>query len=65
MTKICDFGFQPANFETFPRHPKKTGFCAVQYSNKLLINKGELMENMVSDRYLSKLFFRSSDATSR
>jgi hypothetical protein len=49
MTKICDFGFQLANFETFPRHPKKTGFCAVQYSNKLLINKGELMENMVSD----------------
>jgi hypothetical protein len=65
MTKICDFGFQLANFETFPRHPKKTGFCAVQYSNKLLINKGELMENMVSDRYLGKSFFRGSNATSR
>jgi hypothetical protein len=53
MTKICDFGFQPSNFETFSRHPKKTGFCAVQYNNKLLINKGQLMENMVSDRDIS------------
>jgi hypothetical protein len=53
MTKICDFGFQAANFKTFPRHPKKTGFCAMQYSNKLLINKGQLMENMVFDRNIS------------
>ena len=53
MTKICDFGFQLANFETFLRHPKKTGFCAVQYNNKLLINKGQLMENMVFDRNIS------------
>jgi hypothetical protein len=65
MGKIMGFGFQSLNLKTSTRPPKKTGFCAVQYSNKLLINKGELMENMVSDRYLSKLFFRSSDATSR
>jgi hypothetical protein len=49
MTKICDFGFQPVNFETFSRHPKKTGFCVTQYSNKLLIYKGQLMQNMVFD----------------
>jgi hypothetical protein len=65
MTKICDFGFQPSNFETFPRHPRKTGFCAVQYNNKLLINKGQLMENMVSDRCIGQLSVRNSNATSR
>jgi len=65
MSKICRFGFEPVNLETFPRLPKKTGFCAVQYSNKLLINKGQLMENMVSDRCIGQLFVRGSNATSR
>jgi hypothetical protein len=53
MGKIMGFGFQSLNLKTSTRPPKKTGFCAVQYSNKLLINKGELMENMVSDRDIS------------
>lgn len=65
MTKIYDFGFESTSFQTFPRLPRKMGFCAMQHYNKLLICNGQLSENMVSSRGLGGISVRSSNETSR